>query len=103
MDLDSSQKTLLVTGACGQIGCAVSQLLKDAGRKILLIDVGKDRPDDVLSCDLTSQTEVSGLFQTHPIGAVIHLAGLLPTAFQSDPLGAADINLGGSLALMRHA
>jgi len=102
MDLDSSRKIILVTGACGQIGCAVSQILRTAGREILRVDVGPDRPDDVLSCDLTSKSEISRLFQTHSIGAVIHLAGILPTAFQSHPLNAADVNLSGSLALMRH-
>ena len=103
MDLDRSRNTVLVTGAGGQIGCAVSQILRDAGRKILRVDVDPDRPDDVLSCDLTSQAEVSRLFQNHSINSVIHLAGVLPTAFKSDPLGAADINLSGSLALMRNA
>jgi nucleoside-diphosphate-sugar epimerase len=103
MDADGSRETILVTGACGQIGCAVSKILRDNGRKILRVDVGKDNSDDVLSGDLTSQREVSQIFEIHPIGAVIHLAGILPTAFQSDPLGAADVNLIATLGLMRKA
>jgi nucleoside-diphosphate-sugar epimerase len=102
MNSDRSRK-VLVTGACGQIGCAVAQLLSTAGRDILRIDVGRDTPEGVLSCDLTSRNEVSRLFQSHSIGAVIHLAGILPTAFQSNPLSAADVNLSGSLTLMRNA
>src|SRR5437763_1919973 len=35
--------------------------------------------------------------------AVIHLAGMLPTAFQSDPLDGADVNLTGSLRLIHHS
>jgi nucleoside-diphosphate-sugar epimerase len=34
---------------------------------------------------------------------VIHLAGILPSAFQADPLTGADINLSGSLELMRES
>jgi nucleoside-diphosphate-sugar epimerase len=103
MDLGSSRKAILITGACGQIGCAVSHILRNADREILRADVGPDIPLDVLRCDLTSKSEVSRLFQTRSIGAVIHLAGILPTAFQSAPLSAAEVNLGGSLALMRNA
>jgi nucleoside-diphosphate-sugar epimerase len=34
---------------------------------------------------------------------VINLAGILPSAFQSDPLTGADVNLSGSLQLMRQS
>lgn len=43
------------------------------------------------------------MFQTHPIRAVIHLAGILPSAFQADPFAGADVNLSGCLELMRQA
>jgi nucleoside-diphosphate-sugar epimerase len=39
----------------------------------------------------------------YPIRAVIHLAGILPTAFQADPLAGADVNLSGCFELMRQA
>jgi nucleoside-diphosphate-sugar epimerase len=103
MDTVGSRETILVTGASGQIGRMVSKILRDAGRKILPVDVGTQDEEDVSRCDLTSQREVSQIFHTYPIGSVIHLAGILPTAFQSDPLGAADVNLSGTLALMRKA
>jgi len=34
---------------------------------------------------------------------VIHLAGILPSAFQADPLAGADVNLSGCFELMRQA
>lgn len=94
---------ILVTGACGQIGCAVSEILRENGRKILRVDVAPDAIADVVFCDLRSKNGLSQLFHAQPIRAVIHLAGILPSAFQSNPLDAADVNLSGSLELMRQA
>jgi len=65
--------------------------------------VDLDRTRDVLTCDLRSQSDVSQLFQAYPIRAVIHLAGILPSAFQTDPLAGADVNIGGSCGLMRQS
>jgi UDP-glucose 4-epimerase len=94
---------VLVTGASGQIGRAVSSLLRDAGRNALLVDVDPATVPGAIRCDLRAQAELSQLFRAHSIGAVIHLAGILPSAFQSDPLGGADVNLNASLGLMQRA
>lgn len=103
MSSGADKETVLVTGACGQIGRAVSSLLRDAGRQILGIDVDSDTTGDVVACDLRSKNELSRLFHAQPIRAVIHLAGILPSGFQSNPLDGADVNLSGSFALMRQA
>ena len=95
--------SVLVTGACGHVGHAVSDILRSTGRQIVPIDVDGGFTRDVVLCDLTSRNEVERLFHTHPIQTVIHLAGVLPSAFQSDPLRGADVNLVGSLALLRQA
>jgi len=97
------KEAILVTGACGQIGRAVSHILRNTGGQILQIDVERDTTPDVVVCDLRSKDELSELFNAHSIRAVIHLAGVLPSAFQSDPLDAAHVNLSGSLELMRQA
>ena len=94
---------VLVTGACGLVGHAVWDIMSSTRRPILPVDVSPDATKNVVHCDLTSKNEVSRLFHTHAIRAVIHLAGVLPSAFQSDPLGGADVNLSGSFALMRQA
>jgi len=95
--------SVLVTGACGHVGRAVCDLLRSRGRLILPLDINPDPATDVVRCDLTSTGEVSRLFRHHSIRAVIHLAGVLPSAFQSDPLRGAEVNLGGSFAIMRQA
>jgi nucleoside-diphosphate-sugar epimerase len=94
---------ILVTGACGHIGRELCRILKNNDREILPVDVDHDKTREVISCDLRSPSDVSQLFQAHPIRAVIHLAGTLPSAFQADPLTGADVNLGGSCELLRQS
>jgi nucleoside-diphosphate-sugar epimerase len=103
MGSPSGEETILVTGACRQIGRAVSDILRNTGRQILQVDVDPDTTPGVVVCDLRSKSELSRLFHAHSIPAVIHLAAILPSAFQSDPLDGADVNLSGSSALMRQA
>ncbi len=46
---------------------------------------------------------LSELFRLHLIHTVIHLAGVLPSAFQADPLVGAEANLKASIELLREA
>jgi nucleoside-diphosphate-sugar epimerase len=94
---------ILITGACGHIGREVCRVLRDAGRSILPIDVEQDETAGVPECDLRSEGDIARLFQSYPIHTVIHLAGILPSAFQADPLMGADVNLRGSCELMRQS
>ena len=103
MGLDSDVGTILVTGACGHIGSELCRVLRNADRKILPVDLDQNGTLDVLRCDLRTKSDVSQLFQAYPIRVVIHLAGVLPSAFRTDPLTGADVNLGGSFELMRQS
>jgi len=57
----------------------------------LLVDIDPAAMPGVAACDLRTAGELSRLFRTHSISAVIHQAGILPTAFQDDPLAGADV------------
>ncbi len=103
MESGNNEAMILVTGATGHIGREVCRLLTEARRQILAVDLSQDKTPDVRACDLRLTSQVSALFQDHSVRAVIHLAGILPSAFQSDPLTGADVNLGGSLELMRQS
>ena len=94
---------ILVTGARGHIGRELCRILRNNGRELLPVDLDHDKTQEVLRCDLRSPSEVSQLFQAHAIRAVIHLAGILPSAFQADPLTGAAVNLGGSCELLRQS
>ncbi len=80
-----------------------SCLLKTSGTKFLAVDVDSSGANDVLVCDLRKKDDVARLFQSQPVHSVIHLAGILPTAFRSDPLVAADLNLTASIELLRQS
>ena len=97
------EETILVTGACGHIGRELCRTLRDAGQNFLGVDSDPDDMRYVLACDLRSKSDVSRLFRSHPIRAIVHLAAILPSAFQADPLTGADVNLRGSCELLRQA
>jgi nucleoside-diphosphate-sugar epimerase len=99
----SDERTILVTGASGHIGREVCRVLRDANRTILPIDRDQEGTPDVLVCDLRSKTAISRLFRYERIHTIIHLAGVLPSAFYADPLTGADVNLSASCELMRQA
>jgi len=93
----------MVTGAGGHIGREVCRQLKTTQIKFLPVDLRPGNTPDIVPCDLTVTTDLSRLFESHPVRAVIHLAAILPSAFHRDPLTAADVNLGGSVELLRQA
>lgn len=93
---------VIVTGAGGHIGREVCRLLSASGSKILPVDVD-GATKEIVTCDLGQKKQVTQLFQSHPVRAVIHLAGILPSSFQSNPFAGVDVNLTGCIELMREA
>ena len=99
----TNRKTILVTGASGHVGREVCRHLRAAEKDVLAVDLSPDAQHHVLSCDLRVSSDISRLFKNHPLGGVIHLAGILPTAFRLDPIGGAAVNLTGTLDLIQQA
>jgi UDP-glucose 4-epimerase len=54
-------------------------------------------------CDLRNNDQVRRQFERTAIRTVVHLAAVLPTAFHADPIGAAEVNVTGSLNVLRAA
>jgi nucleoside-diphosphate-sugar epimerase len=99
----SNDETVLVTGACGHIGRTVCRRLGELGIKFLAVDVSGESADEFLRCDLRRPDQISELFHCHAVRTVVHLAGILPSAFLADPLQGAEVNLAGTIHLMREA
>lgn len=95
--------TILVTGACGQIGQELCKVLRSVGREFLGVDSDRNNTSEILKCDLTSQSDLLRIFRSYPIRAVVHLAAILPSAFEADPLLGADVNLRASCELLKQA
>jgi UDP-glucose 4-epimerase len=64
-------------------------------------DIRTAAQDDCVGCDLRSDRAVAELFALHRFSAVVHLAAILPTAFRADPLTGAEVNLSGTVRLLR--
>jgi nucleoside-diphosphate-sugar epimerase len=92
-----------VTGAGGHIGRAVCRLLASTEIQFLAFDVDPDAERGILAFDLRLKDDIARLFRTHPVRAVIHLAGILPSAFQRDPFMGVDVNLTGCVELLLQA
>jgi nucleoside-diphosphate-sugar epimerase len=110
MDL-SQNSSVLVTGGRGFIGRGVGKLLERSGYNVISLDTsslpsagadpnasGRD-----IVCDITDAGQLEHTFAAGQIGAIIHLAAILPTAAGRAPLRATQVNIDGSLNLLEAA
>jgi len=106
MDADPNS-SVLVTGARGFIGRAVVKLLQREGYRVVALDNSgaagseDDRKSagDVM-CDISDAGELRRAFESEAIRGIIHLAAILPTAAQREPLHATRVNVDGSVQLL---
>lgn len=108
MDADPTS-SVLVTGARGFIGRAVVKLLQREGYRVISLDAsavepGSDRQSvRELECDIGNARELRRAFEMEPIGGIVHLAAILPTAAQRDPGLALRVNVEGGIHVLRMA
>lgn len=101
--------SVLVTGAEGFMGRAVTLLLERSGMRVITLDlatphsVSNSRSTMKVACDIRNTAQMEAVFDEHRVGAIIHLAAILPTAAQRDPVLATEINIQGSLNLLELA
>ncbi len=104
-----AKKSVLVTGGRGFVGRAVVNLLRRKGYPVLSLDrspirelAHEDSTGEFL-CELGDMVGLQGLFERNPISGVIHLAAMLPTAAQQNPLAATQVNIQGSVNVFEMA
>lgn len=108
MDADPTS-SVLVTGGRGFIGRAVVKLLQREGYRVISLDAsavepGSDRQSvRELECDIGNARELRRAFEMEPIGGIVHLAAILPTAAQRDPGLALRVNVEGGIHVLRMA
>lgn len=93
----------LVTGATGQVGREVCRQLQAAHMQFLATDLDPGSGENYLRCDLRDKNQIANLFASPRVQAVIHLAAILPTAFRNNPFLGAEVNLTGTLELLRQS
>ncbi len=110
MDADQNS-SVLITGGCGFIGRAAAKLLQRKGYGVVCMDAApsasavaydQESGREIL-CDITNVDELQRVFAAEAIGGIIHLAAILPTAAQREPLRATRVNVEGSLNLLEMA
>src|SRR5215475_5734093 len=107
--MENQLKTVLVTGGRGFVGRAVGKLLQREGYRVVSLDyapVTEDSDSDRISeveCDITDPAALHSVFETCAIEAIVHLAAILPTIAQREPLRATQVNVEGSLNLLEMA
>lgn len=106
---------ILLTGGAGYIGLHTAAVLIEAGHQVVLFDnfsnskplavkrleaiVGRAVP--CVEGDVRSRSDMDGLFDQHPVSAVIHFAGLKAVGESAtQPLRYYDNNVAGTLVLL---
>lgn len=98
------QGGVLVTGGRGFVGRSLGNLLRRDGYRVISADLTPvEAGSNETVCDITSVSELRRVFQRERIDAIVHLAAILPTAAQRQPLLATRVNIEGSVNLLELA
>ena len=103
------RNSVLVTGAEGFLGRAFLRLLERSDQRVISLDsiqpaVTEERSTTTkIRCDITNQQHLEKVFRDYEIGTIVHLAAILPTAAQRDPVRATRVNVVGSVNLLELA
>ncbi|TFW06398.1 UDP-glucose 4-epimerase GalE [Oxalobacteraceae bacterium OM1] len=111
-----NRKTVLVTGGAGYIGSHVCIELLNAGYGVVVVDnlcnsshVSLARVEQItgqalafVQTDIRDKAALDAILATHPVDAVIHLAGLKAVGESvQQPVAYYDNNVGGTIALLQ--
>jgi UDP-glucuronate 4-epimerase len=100
---------VLVTGGRGFIGRAVVKLLQREGYGVVSVDqspAGSSAAvpgSSEVMCDIADPAQLGRVFDSQRIRGIVHLAAVLPTTAQRDPVLATRVNVGGSFNLLEMA
>jgi UDP-glucose 4-epimerase len=101
--------SVLVTGGRGFIGRAAAKLIQRTGIHVVSLDRSPvpsgsdlDGPHEI-ECDLADADQLRAFFESQRVGGIVHLAAILPTAAQRNPLLATQVNIQGSLNILEIA
>jgi len=103
------KKVILITGAVGEIGQALTKQLGQSGENELLTLDLRPMPDDLASLsthiegDILDRTMLRRLVTEYDVNTIFHLAALLSTRGEFAPELAHQVNVEGTMALLQLA
>jgi len=107
--MNKTANTILITGACGEIGHGLIEKLSLSNDRIITLDLDPLEKDlqkkiykhytgNILDKDL-----IFDIFNTHKPNIIFHLAAILSTSAEKDPLAAHQVNVNGTLNILHTA
>ncbi|MEM9084021.1 MAG: NAD-dependent epimerase/dehydratase family protein, partial [Planctomycetota bacterium] len=106
---DRRQQAILITGANGEVGHGLIRALADRDEALVAIDLREIDPElrplvqETFVGDICDTFLLGRLMAMYEITEVYHLAALLSTRAEFTPETAHDVNVGGTLNLLRLA
>jgi len=102
------KNSILVTGGRGFIGRALVKLIQRKGYSVVSLDRvpvadAAETGGEEIHLDLTDVAQLRGVLEHQRIRKIVHLAAILPTAAQRNPVRATEVNVQGSLHLLELA
>lgn len=102
------KNSILVTGGRGFIGRALVKLIQRKGYSVVSLDRvpiadAAETGCEEIHLDLTDVVQLRSVFERRRIRKIVHLAAILPTAAQRNPVRATEVNVQGSLNLLELA
>lgn len=102
-------KIALITGAGGEIGHGLIKRLPELNYEIIALDKApldeklKAKVKEVIVGDILDKELIEKIFSENKIDSVFHLAGILSTSAEKNPLLAQKVNVEGTLNLLEAA
>ena len=98
--------SILVTGGEGFIGQHLRRVLANSGKNVVSVDsrsVSSGHGELCYECDIREGARINEILASHKVGGIIHLASLLRTASERNPIAATQVNIIGSLNILEAA
>ena len=99
-------RTILVTGAAGEVGHGLLAALQAAGHPVVAMDRREIDGAAASGClataagDVTDAAFMESLVREHGVGTIIHLAALLSSSAERDPELAHAVNVDATVSLL---
>jgi len=103
-------KKILITGAAGELGHSLIDFFAESGDvEVVAVDLNELPPEhrakcaDFVKANITDVAQVNAIGEKHQFDQIFHLAAILSTGGERDPIRTHEVNVQGSLAILNLA